>query len=206
MITSAPQAPVFLFGMALLAAPALTGQTARDDALAKLGAYVDAWERELGSVVADEAYSQLVTRVPRSGVVREPNAPPRQSRELSSEFTLIHFDEGVADWIGFRAVKVVDGKAVVAPGPSLNQVLNDPTLSWQERWRRVRDMSAALNIGSIARDVNLPTFALAALRTVNHSRFSYSRRRSDTVDGECSPGSTSANGLDPRAGLRGRWP
>ena len=49
--------------------------------------------------MVDEAYSQLVTRLPRSGVVREPNMPPRQMRELVSEFTLIHFDEGVSDWI-----------------------------------------------------------------------------------------------------------
>ena len=48
-----------------------------DDTLARLGACVDAWERELGSVVADEAYDQLVTRLPRSGVTREPNTPPR---------------------------------------------------------------------------------------------------------------------------------
>ena len=45
-------------------------------------------------------------------------------------------------------------------------------------------MSAAFNIGSIARDVSLPTFAIAALRTAGQVRFSYSRPRSDTVAGE----------------------
>lgn len=45
-------------------------------------------------------------------------------------------------------------------------------------------MSAAFNIGSMARDVNLPTFAFAALRTAGQVRFSYSRPRSDTVAGE----------------------
>lgn len=44
-------------------------------------------------------------------------------------------------------------------------------------------MSAAFNIGSIARDVNLPTFAFATLRTAGHARFNYSRPRSDTIDG-----------------------
>ena len=45
-------------------------------------------------------------------------------------------------------------------------------------------MNAAFNIGSISRNINIPTFALAALRTVNHSRFRFSRPRSETVDGE----------------------
>jgi hypothetical protein len=160
------------------------GQSGRDDVLARLGAYVDAWERELGSVVADEAYHQSVVRLPGSSVTRVPNRPPRETRELVSAFTLIHFEGGVADWLGFRSVTRVDGKGVAAPGPSLAELMKDDRLSWQERWKRVRDMNAAFNIGSISRDVNIPTFALAALRTVNHPRFRFSRPRSDTVDGK----------------------
>jgi hypothetical protein len=169
-------------GFTLLTGSTTADQT-RDDSLARLGAYVDAWEHELGSVVADETYRQVVTRLPRSGSVRQPNLAPRQVRELVSEFTLIHFADGHSDWLGHRAVRLVDGKAVVAPGPSLNTLLSDATLSWPERWRRVRDANAAFNIGPIVRDSNLPTFALAALRTTSHARFTYGTPRSDTVDG-----------------------
>ena len=39
------------------------------------------------------------------------------------------------------------------------------------------------NLGSISRDFNVPTFALAALRTGRHVRFSFSTPRLDRVDG-----------------------
>ncbi len=181
--------PTLAFSLSLCAAAlalstsAPAADQARDDSLARLGAYVDAWERELGSVVADETYRQVVTRLPRSGAVRQPNLVPREIRELVSEFTLIHFDDGPANWLGYRAVKRIDGKAVIATGPTLNDLLSDATLSWPERWRRVRDANAAFNIGPFTRDANLPTFALAALRTASHARFTYSAPRSQTLDG-----------------------
>lgn len=149
---------------------------------ARLGAAVDAWERELGSIVVDEVYAQTVVRLPRSGTVRESNRPPREERRLTSELTLIHF-EAPSEWMGFRHVSTVDGRPRSA-GPSPAQVLDDGTLSWDERWRRVLDISASFNIGSTARDVNVPTFALAVLRTANQARFRFSRPETVTLDGE----------------------
>lgn len=168
-----------------IAAPAahLPGQPASNQAIARLGAVVDAWEHDLGSVVADETYRQDVVRLPRSGVTRESNRPPREGRVLVSELTLIHFDEP-SEWIGFRSVSTVDDRRPPAPLPSLVELMNDPSLTWDERWRRVRDISAAFNIGSIARDVNLPTFALAALRTSSQRRFQYTMPRAESVGGE----------------------
>jgi hypothetical protein len=160
-----------------------SGQADRVDRLARLGAHVDAWERELGSVVADEIYTQSVTRLPRSGVSRESNKPPQETRELVSEFTLIHFDEGGSDWIGVRIVTRVDGKPV-ARGPSLNELMDDTSLTWHQRWTRIRDRSAAFNLGSIGRTINTPTFALAAIRSVSQSRFTFTTPRSSTVDRE----------------------
>lgn len=174
-----------IVGCAVMAVGTIANaQAGRDEALTRLGSYVDAWERDLGSVVADEAYHQSVERLPRSGVTRQTNRPPRETRDLVSEFTLLHFEEGVPDWLGFRNVTQVDGKAVTPQDPPLSQLMNDASLSWTERWRRVRDRSAAFNIGTTARDVNIPTFALAALRTVNQARFTFSKPRSQKVDGE----------------------
>ncbi len=184
MVGTAVRTTILVAGVAVSVGAIASGQADRSDGLARLGAYVDAWERELGSVVADETYQQTVVRTLRSGSVRGLSGPPRESRELVSEFTLIHFDEGVSEWTGFRSVRLVDGKPVVVRGPSLSQLTNDTSLTWTERWARVRDMSAAFNIGSIARDVNLPTFALAGLRTVNQTRFIYSTPRIERVDGE----------------------
>jgi hypothetical protein len=182
-----------------------SGQADRVDRLARLGAHVDAWERELGSVVADEIYTQTVTRLPRSGVSRESNKPPQETRELVSEFTLIHFDEGGSDWIGVRIVTHVDGKPI-ARGPSLNELMDDASITWHERWTRMRDRSAAFNIGSIGRTINTPTFALAVIRTVSQSRFTFTTPRSSTVDREVLTGLGFRERARPTlvAGLDGR--
>jgi len=89
----------------------------------------------------------------------------------------------MAEWLGFRHVKRVNDTPVNDGGLLLNQLMNDASLSWRERWWRVRDLSAVFNLGYISRDFNVPTFALAALRTVRHVRFSFSTPRSDRVEG-----------------------
>lgn len=77
-------------------------------ALSRLGTYVEAWERDLGSVVADEHYEQAVSRRPRSELSRERLVPAHQTRRLVAEFTFIRLDDGPTDWIGFRRVTRVD--------------------------------------------------------------------------------------------------
>ena len=94
------------------------GKPGPDDLLPRVGAYVDAWERELGSVVADEAYQQSVvprapvgSQVPACRTLRRARlAPPGVGVPV-----LIHFDDGVSHWLGFRSVVRVDGKAVSKP-------------------------------------------------------------------------------------------
>jgi hypothetical protein len=165
---------------------ALRAQPEARTGLARLGAYVETWERDLGSVVADERYLQSVARQPRSELSREPLVPPRQTRLLTAEFTLIRFDDGPIEWVGFRHVLSVDGTAVKVQGPSLEALMQDPGLTWRQRWERVRDLSAAHNIGAIARTINLPTLALSALRPGNQRRFRFSLRRAEVIDGETS--------------------
>ncbi len=181
MVGAAVRTALFVAGAAVSICAVPRGRGDHYDLLRRLGASVDTWERELGSVVADEYYKQAVVRSLRSGSVRGLNGPSREARELMSEFTLIHFADGASDWIGCRSVRLVDRKPVTVSGPTLNQLMNDSSLTWNARWARVRDMSAAFNIGSIARDVNLPTFALAALRGANHTRFTYSIPRTERV-------------------------
>ena len=166
-----------------MASTTATAQEPQDGILARVGMYVDAWERELGSVVADEDYQQTVKRQQRLGAIDRALRPSIETRRLTSEFTLVHFDEGLAEWFGFREVKRVDGRPVNNGGPRLKQLMSDASLSWRERWRRVRDLSAVFNLGAINRDFNVPTFALAALRSGRHVRFSFSTPRSDRVDG-----------------------
>lgn len=171
-------AAVFATGMALDAQPEVHAP------LDRLGTYVAGWERDLGSVVANERYVQAVARQPRSELSRERLVPPRESRLLVSEYTLIRLDDGPTEWVGFRHVLSVDGVAVTAPGPPLQALMQDPGLTWRQRWERVRDLSAAYNIGAIARTINLPTFALSALRPSTQRRFRFSPQRAEALDGD----------------------
>jgi hypothetical protein len=165
-------------------AAVLNAQPDVTTSVARLGRYVEAWERELGSVVADERYVQSVVRQPRSELSRQLLVPPRETRVLHSEFTLILLDDGPTEWVGYRHTTRVDGAAVKAAGPSLQELMVDPRLTWRQRWERVRDLSSAYNIGAIARTVNLPTFALNAMRPANQHRFRFSRRRAEVIAGE----------------------
>jgi hypothetical protein len=184
MMRTVPVASLCL--TAALGGVALRAQPGAPSNAARLGSYVEAWERDLGSVVADERYVQSVARQPRSELSRERLVPPRESRVLHSEFTLIRFDDGPTEWVGFRHVISVDGLPVKVPGPTLQDLMRDPRLTWRQRWEQVRDLSAAFNIGAIARTINLPTFALSALRPANQSRFRFVSRRADVVGGETS--------------------
>jgi hypothetical protein len=56
--------------------------------LARVGASVDASERELGWVVADEDYHQEVKRQPCLGAVDRARRPAVETRRLTSAFTL----------------------------------------------------------------------------------------------------------------------
>jgi hypothetical protein len=172
--------------LAVSGGAALHAQLDTRTSVLRLGAYVEAWERDLGSVVADERYVQSVARQPRSELSRERLVPPRETRVLHSEFTLIRFDDGPTEWVGFRHILSVDGVAVTVPGPSLQALMQDPRLTWRQRWERVRDLSSAYNIGAIARTVNLPTLALSALRPANQRRFRFSPRQAEVLAGETS--------------------
>ena len=183
-MASARRAAWWAAAAAVCLSAAVGAQPARDRAVTALGPRVEAWERELGSVVADETYEQTVIRLPRSGSVRRPDRPPRESRLLQSEFTLVHFDDGPNAWLGFRDVLRVDGVAAPAAVPSIGQIMNDSSLGWQARWERVRDRNAVFNLGTIARDLNLPTFALAALRATTQPRFVYTNPRVETAAGQ----------------------
>jgi hypothetical protein len=180
VFTRWPLTALVVLGVASTPAAA---QESRQVLLARVGVYVDTWERELGSVVADEDYHQEVKRQPRLGAVDRARRPAVETRRLTSEFTLVHFDEGTAEWLGFRRVTRVNDTPVDGDGSRLNQLMNDVSLSWRERWRRVRDLSAVFNLGAISRDFNVPTFALTALRTARHSRFRFSTPRPDRVEG-----------------------
>jgi hypothetical protein len=146
--------PRILAGVAaawLLTQPAGAGESARD-VLRRVRAYLQDYDRQLVSVVADEHYAQT------GDVGPEPVAP----RMLDSEFAWIAIPE-LHDVIGVREVRAVDGQPV-STAPRLRTLLEHPSMDPLSEVQAILAESARHNIGVVERNINFPTFALAYLR------------------------------------------
>jgi hypothetical protein len=147
-----------------------------NEVVARLGKYLDAYERQLSAVVAVEEYDQEYTySVGRQSVT--------QKRRLISDFLFLRLS-GERPWLGIRDVRFVDGSpvprrtrqldAVVVEGG--NQLLSELTLIATE--------NARFNLGDVVRTVNVPTEVLALLHPRNQSRFAFRRDGEEAIAGQ----------------------
>jgi hypothetical protein len=74
------------------------------------------------------------------------------------------------DWVAFRDVFEVDGRTVRDRDTRLQKLFLDAPASAVSQSRRIVDESARYNIGSLQRNINVPTMALTYLRPVNQPR------------------------------------
>lgn len=157
------------------------------DLLARAAGYVSRYEQELGQVVAREDYTQRTSRLRSAGspglLLRRAARSYRvdaEKRQLVSDFLLIY---GAHGWQGFRDVLEVDGEQVRDREDRLQRLFLDQSADASAQWRRVLEESARYNIGSVHRDLNIPTFALLVLRPENMPRFVFGHDGSARVDG-----------------------
>jgi VWFA-related protein len=142
--------------------------------IARASEYVASYERDFSAVVAEERYRQVVR-------IRG-NYRNEQSRRLRSDFLLVK-SPGVAGWVPFRDVLEVDGTAVRDRDDRLRKLfLEAPATAFFEA-RKITDESARYNIGSIERNVNVPTLPLLFLKPENLARFRLKRRGEENVEG-----------------------
>jgi hypothetical protein len=160
----------------VLAAPVLahtppTAQEATLDAvLARAGAYVVEFQRQLSGIVAEEQYVQDV-RYPAGVGTR--NGLPRH-RELKSDLLLVK-PAGGDRWLQFRDVYEVDRRAVRDRNERLMQLFMSPSASSAKQTDRIIDESSRYNIGNLQRTVNVPVLALVVLDPGRQSRFAFKR-------------------------------
>ena len=141
------------------------------DVLARAGAYVVTFQRELSGVVAEETYVQDV-RGP-IGMGRMPSLAPTH-RELKSDLLLVK-PPGADRWLQFRDVFEVDGKPVRDRNERLMQLFVLPSSSSAVQVQRILDESTRYNIGDLQRTVNAPVLALVILDPRNQRRFEFKR-------------------------------
>ena len=147
---------------------------------ARASRYVFDYEEQLGSIIAEEQYTQdarwLRPALGRRGSPRieEP------ARELRSDYLILRAG-GL--WLGFRNVLEVDGQEVADNRKEFEQFFRETSELTTAQLRDLINASAKYNIGDVERNINLPTFALMVLRPGNTFRFRFIKIGEDTIEG-----------------------
>jgi hypothetical protein len=144
--------------------------------LARAGAYVAEFHRQLSTIVGEERYVQDWKAV-QSG--RHPVTTELQHRELVSDVVLVK-PRGAA-WMTFRDVFEVNGAAVRDRDDRLAQLVRGGSPSTDDRVRTILDESSRYNIGDIKRNLNTPALALLFLELANQPRFKWARTTDNSL-------------------------
>lgn len=140
------------FVLPLLAqAPAAQEPVAFDLLLRRMFEYAERFQRELGSMVAEEKYDQvqLISAASRNGDLR---------RTLRSDFLLVNVPGH--GWTPFRDVFEVDGRQIRDRQDRLTKLFLSGTSSGAlEQAKRIMDEGARYNIGGGFRNTNVPLLA-----------------------------------------------
>jgi hypothetical protein len=162
-----------------IAPPAATASEPQSLAavLARAGAYVAEFHRQLSTLVGEERYVQDWKAV-QSG--RHPVTTELQHRELVSDVVLVKPPRADA-WMTFRDVFAVDGNAVRDRDDRLAQLVRSGSPSTDDAVRTILDESSRYNIGDIKRNLNTPVLTLLFLELANQPRFKWARTTDNSL-------------------------
>jgi hypothetical protein len=163
----------------LLTIGSLSAQSAPtfEQVLDRVRKYLVEYETQLSSVVADERFDQRVTYT-RTYDMGRPVAGSEQ-RRLESEIGFIRLPGGL-DWLGFRDVKKINGRALPGERQGIADMLAAAT-DMVAKARSIAAASAQHNLG-LARTTNVPTAALEIIHPRHHARHQFTRRGDDRID------------------------
>jgi hypothetical protein len=162
--------------LSALAAPtSATFQTVSfAEVMQRAHAYVTVYEdHELSTVIARERYSQTWL----DGVGRI-----KGERILFSDYLLLQLAD--EDWVAVRDVYEVDGKPIGDRSAGIKALFEGPREQLGERVMNLSKENARFNLcEQYYRTVNLPTFALRALRPSDRKRMEFSKAGEEQVEG-----------------------
>ena len=130
-----------------------------DSVFERLDAYLDRYEGELSAVVADEILVQEA----------EGRFLQRKTRRLLSDIAFLRLP-GEFEWLGFRHVKMLDGKPVMADGATLQELLANTTADTVAQASLLVNGSSKYNLGN-PRTVNMPNLPLELLNRRYRHRY-----------------------------------
>ena len=146
------------------------------EVLARLDAYLGAYESTLATVVAEEHYQQAVEGTPLP--------PGGLTRTLISDYALARSPGGHA-WTGFRDTYEVDGHPVRDRANRLQALMAEGTAESARQALRISRENARYNLRDdiVARTINVPTVALEFIHPRHRSRVSFEKRGEEVIDG-----------------------
>ncbi|HEY6358964.1 MAG TPA: hypothetical protein VIX35_12000 [Vicinamibacterales bacterium] len=143
--------------------------------LASAGSYLDAYEHKFSAVVAREDYAlTMMLPPPSSG-----GTGRTVRRALQSDVMMLNL--GPAEWVAFRDVDHVDGRAVHDSDSRLETLLLKPSADVLRAAHQIANESARYNIG-VPRNFNVPTMALAYLGRHNQTRSKFTIKTTEKID------------------------
>ena len=163
--------------LTLSAVPLGAQSTPLDVLLSRMFAYVERFQREFGSMVAEERYDQAI----RQGATFSRG---ETRRVLRSDFLLVNVPG--QGWLPFRDVFEADGRQLRDRQDRLTTLfLSGTTSGALEQARRIMDEGARYNLGNGTRNINVPTLALMYLGPDTRSGVKFTAVKSDsTADGQ----------------------
>lgn len=170
-----------LTGSALLAQPSAVA-----DVLGRAASYLADYEKTFSVVVSEERYDQSTTQRVVSPT-RYVAVPPTMTRRRATRADVLMMNAGENAWVAFRDVFEQDGKPVRDRDERLQRLFIQPAgqapADAMAQARRILDESARYNLGSLQRNINVPTMALTYLRGDNQSRSAFTWDGRDDVNG-----------------------
>ena len=159
--------------LALAASPGAQAVRLRD-VVARVDRYLEDYEQRLASVVAEESYRQWVEKSRGS-------QGATLARMLRSDFALTLVSDRNR-WVGYRDTFEVDGFPVRDREERLQRLLSSGAIG---QAARIADQNARFNLGEglLARNINVPTFALEIMHPRFRDRVKVRRTGADVLDG-----------------------
>jgi len=167
---------------ALIAAVAVMQTAAPRPALPEIlrlaAGYVDAYQKGLRGIVAEEDYAQNMTRSSSGGRGRV----TREGRQLKSDLLLVKLGNEER-WMQFRDVFEVDGTLVRDREERLTKLFLESSAGAVDQAQKITRESARYNIGNLSRTFNNPIIAIAFLQSSARHRFRYALDHQDPTAG-----------------------
>lgn len=187
--------PVVLMVVAagVLPVAAQAPEPALAEVVARVTAYVEAYEQQFSALVAEERYVQELTggtvSIGGGGNLSQSNpgggmatsSSSRTRRVLKSDYLIARLEDG--GWMPFRDVYDVDGRRVADRTDRLATLFLRPGATAVDQAMQIMLDSTRHNLGSTTRSISIPILGLMLLHSDVRDRMAVTRERLEVVAG-----------------------